>query len=80
MHTCLSALAASSSGRCGTFVCYCWMMLRVGRCLNEDPGLLPGPRLSFSAPNLCSSPLATNEGGIEIFSVLYYIDYRFILF
>ena len=35
---CLSALAESSSGRCGTFVCYCWMMLRVDECLNEDPG------------------------------------------
>ena len=44
MHTCLSALAESSSGRCETFVCYCWMMLRVDGCLNEDPGPLPGPR------------------------------------
>ena len=25
-------------------VCYCWMMLPVDRCLNEDPGPLPGPR------------------------------------
>ena len=44
MYLCLSALAESSSGRCGTFVCYCWMMLRVDGCLNEDPGPLPGPR------------------------------------
>ena len=44
MHLCLSALAESSSGKCGTFVCYCWMMLRVDGCLNEDPGPLPGPR------------------------------------
>ena len=44
MYLCLSALAESSSGRCGTFVCYCWMMFRVDGCLNEDPGPLPGPR------------------------------------
>ena len=44
MHICLSALADSSSGRCGNFLCYCWMMLRVDGCLNEDPGPLPGPR------------------------------------
>ena len=44
MYLCLSALAESSSGRCGTFVCNCWMMLRADGCLNEDPGPLPGPR------------------------------------
>ena len=44
MHICISALAESSSGRCGNFLCYCWMMLRVDGCLNEDPGPLPGPR------------------------------------
>ena len=41
---CFSALAESSSGRCGTFLYDCWMMLRVDGCLNEDPGPLPGPR------------------------------------
>ena len=46
MHPCLSALAESSSGRCGTFLCYCWMMLRVDGYLNEGPGPLPGPRLT----------------------------------
>ena len=55
MHICLSALAESSSGRCGTFVCYCWMMLRVDGCLNEDPGPLPGPR--------CLSALAESSSG-----------------
>ena len=25
-------------------VCYCWMMFQVDKCLNEDPGPLPGPR------------------------------------
>ena len=25
-------------------MCYCWMMLRVDGCFNEDPGPLPGPR------------------------------------
>ena len=25
-------------------VCYCWMMLRVDECSNEDAGPLPGPR------------------------------------
>ena len=44
IHVCYSALAESSSGRCGTFVYYWWMMLRVDGCLNEDPGPLPGPR------------------------------------
>ena len=55
MHTCLSALAESLSGRCETFVCYCWMMLRVDGCLNEDPGPLPGPR--------CLSALAESSSG-----------------
>ena len=25
-------------------VCYCWMMSRVDKSPNEDPGPLPGPR------------------------------------
>ena len=49
---CLSALAESSSGRCGTV----WMMLRVGRCLNVDPGPLPGPR---QCDDINSSDLST---------------------
>ena len=54
MYLCLSALAESSPGRCGTFVCYCWMMVRIDGCWNEDPGPLPWPRLLQS--NIMSCP------------------------
>ena len=66
MYLCLSALAESSSGRCGTFVCYCWMMLRVDGCLNEDPGPLPGPR--------CLSALAESSSGIFMACCVLLLD------
>ena len=66
MHICLSALAESSSGRCGTFVCYCWMMLRVDGCLNEDPGPLPGPR--------CLSALAESSSGTFMVCCMLFLD------
>ena len=59
-----SALAESSSGRCGTFVCYCWMMLRVDGCLNEDPGPLPGPRSVF-LPNSITIGAASESQDIR---------------
>ena len=64
MYLCLSALAESSSGRCGTFVCNCWMMLRVDGCLNEDPGPLPGPRSLF-LPNSITIGAASESQDIR---------------
>ena len=66
MYLCLSALAESSSGRCGTYVCYCWMMLRVDRCLNENLGPLPGPR--------CLSALAESSSGTSIMCFVPLLD------
>ena len=47
-------------------IVYCWMMLRVDGCLNEDPGPLPGPR--------CLSALAESSSGTFMMcSVLFWM-------
>ena len=45
-------------------VCYCWMMFQVDKCLNEDPGPLPGPRSLF-LPNSITIGAASESQDIR---------------